>query len=272
MRKLILSILFVAAINSHAAEKSAEDDAVLFYVDDAAVTESLFKQYYAHKGYQIPADREQQKIQQNKVANEVINIFLLSKQAEAEKLEEDYHVQQALEVARKTTLSKVLITRYLKKMEISDADREKAYQALQEAAKQRLEFKARYITTDDEKTALDAIKKLKKGQDFNIVAAEYSVENFTNKDDSKLGWLSLQSQEKEIAEEIKSLEIGKYSAKPVKTRFGWHVIMLDDKKLPEIPPLSEIKQKLDSLVQQQKLAQEVAKLRQQATIKTPEKK
>ena len=272
MKKLTLALLLSITLPALAAEKPADDDPVLFYVNDEAVTESLFRQYYAYKEYQVPADREQQKLQQNRVANELINIFLLSKQAETEKLHQDYQVQQALEVARKNTLSKVLITRYMNKMEITDEDRENAYQAIVEGAQQRAEFKARFITVNDEKTAKTVIDKLSKGEDFSSLSKQYSTENFGKQDDSDLGWFLPDTQEKEIAAAIKALDVGKFNQTPVNTRFGWHVMIVDDKRTPEVPSLAEMKQKLTALIQQQKLREEVAKLRQQATIKTPEKK
>lgn len=272
MKKLLTLILLLTILETHAAETTATDDPVLFYVNDEAITQSMFRQYYAFKSYQIPADPEQQKIQQNKVANELINIFLMSKKAEAEKLDQDYHAKMALEVARKNTLSKVLISKHLNKMKITDKEREDAYQEVLQQAAKRAEYKARFITLKDEAKARLVIEKLNKGDDFNELAKLYSAENFGKQDDDSLGWFTADTQEKEVAEAIQSLEAGKFTEKPVKSRFGWHVIIVDDKKITEVPPLEQMKNQLTSLIQQQKLRQEVAELRKSATIKTADQK
>ena len=61
-----------------------------------------------------------------------------------------------------------------------------------------------------------------------------------------------------------------YSKKPVKTRFGWHVIFVEDLKLAKIPDQKSIEPKLASMVRQQKLATKIAELRKKITIKNAE--
>jgi len=62
------------------------------------------------------------------------------------------------------------------------------------------------------------------------------------------------------------LEIGTFSAAPVQTQFGWHVIKLEDKRIAPAPSLDEMRQQIGSSLTQQALARLIEELRQDATI------
>lgn len=272
MKILLSFILTIATLQINAAEQSDNNDAVLFYVDDEVITASMFREFYTSRGYKSLADPQQNKVQQVKAANELINILLMSKQAEADKLDQTEQVKQALEISRKHVLSKALVASYMKRVDVSDEELEKSYQQILQEAENRADYKASYILLDDEKVAKTVIEKLKKGEKFAQLAEKYSTENFANKNDSDTDWFSADSQEKEIAAAIKKLAVGEFTQEPVKTRFGWHVILVNDKKTQEVPPLTKIQDQLTDLVKQQKVRNEVAKLREKATVKTANQK
>ena len=51
---------------------------------------------------------------------------------------------------------------------------------------------------------------------------------------------------------VRQLEIGKYTATPVKSEFGWHVIRLEEKRATTPPPFESVKAQLGPLVNQKK--------------------
>jgi peptidyl-prolyl cis-trans isomerase C len=63
------------------------------------------------------------------------------------------------------------------------------------------------------------------------------------------------------------LEKGKYTASPVQSQFGWHVIRLDDVRSMQPPPLDQIKQHIVETLQQQQAKDFVESLKKKATIK-----
>ena len=56
-----------------------------------------------------------------------------------------------------------------------------------------------------------------------------------------LGWSAPSGYVKPFADALVALDKGKFSAAPVKTEFGWHVIQLDDVRELKHPPLDEVK-------------------------------
>ncbi|XP_001603612.2 peptidyl-prolyl cis-trans isomerase NIMA-interacting 4 [Nasonia vitripennis] len=93
--------------------------------------------------------------------------------------------------------------------------------------------KVRHILCEKQSKILEAMEKLKAGQKFNEVAATYSEDKARSGGD--LGWMTRGSmvgpfQEAAFALPISSLGSPVYTDPPVKTKFGYHIIMVEGKK------------------------------------------
>lgn len=96
------------------------------------------------------------------------------------------------------------------------------------------------------KKAKDIIKKLDKGEKFEDLAKEYSKDGSAS-DGGNLGYFNRGEMVKEFEEAAIKLEVGKYSKEPVKTQFGYHIILKTEQK--DKPKLDEIKEEIkDTLV------------------------
>ena len=94
----------------------------------------------------------------------------------------------------------------------------------------------------------DIIKKLDKGEKFEDLAKEYSKDGSAS-DGGNLGYFNRGDMVKEFEEAAIKLEVGKYSKEPVKTQFGYHIILKTEQK--DKPKLDEIKEEIkDTLVQE----------------------
>uniref|UniRef100_A0A1I7XY27 Peptidyl-prolyl cis-trans isomerase n=1 Tax=Steinernema glaseri TaxID=37863 RepID=A0A1I7XY27_9BILA len=93
--------------------------------------------------------------------------------------------------------------------------------------------KVRHILCEKQSKALEAIEKLKAGQKFNEVAATYSEDKARSGGD--LGWMTRGSmvgpfQDAAFALATSTPANPVYTDPPVKTKFGYHVIMVEGKK------------------------------------------
>ena len=61
-----------------------------------------------------------------------------------------------------------------------------------------------------------------------------------------LGWFAAGAMIPDFQAAVEALEPGQVS-QPVQTRFGWHVIKLEDTRIQQVPPLEQVH---DDLVQQ----------------------
>ena len=101
--------------------------------------------------------------------------------------------------------------------------------------------------TEDEKkkaenealnTAKEIIKKLDNGAKFEDLAKEYSKDSSAS-DGGNLGYFNRGDMVSEFEEAVVKLEVGKYTTEPVKTKFGYHIILKTEKK--EKQKLEDIK-------------------------------
>ena len=91
------------------------------------------------------------------------------------------------------------------------------------------------------KKAKEVIKKLKDGEKFEDLAKEYSKDSSAS-DGGNLGYFNRGEMVSEFEDAAIKLEVGKYTTEPVKTQFGYHIILKTDQK--EKPKLEEAKEKI----------------------------
>ena len=85
-----------------------------------------------------------------------------------------------------------------------------------------------HILVPTEAKAMELLFDLQRGKDFGEAAKQNSMCP-SKKNGGDLGWFSRGQMVKEFEDCAFSLEKGKIS-KPVKTRFGWHLIKVVDSK------------------------------------------
>lgn len=93
--------------------------------------------------------------------------------------------------------------------------------------------KVRHILCEKHGKILEAMEKLKSGMKFNEVAAQYSEDKARQGGD--LGWMTRGSmvgpfQEAAFALPISVLDKPVFTDPPVKTKFGYHIIMVEGRK------------------------------------------
>uniref|UniRef100_A0A1Q3FFB6 Peptidyl-prolyl cis-trans isomerase n=1 Tax=Culex tarsalis TaxID=7177 RepID=A0A1Q3FFB6_CULTA len=94
-------------------------------------------------------------------------------------------------------------------------------------------IKVRHILCEKQSKILEAMEKLKEGQPFNVVATTYSEDKATKGGD--LGWQprgAMVGPFQDAAFELPISTIGtpRYTDPPIKTKFGYHIIMVEGKR------------------------------------------
>ncbi len=150
------------------------------------------------------------------------------------------------------------------KTTVTDADIESYYKRkLKTDYTRQKEVKARHIlirvdkdAPEDKvaaaKTKIDEVAaKLKDGGNFAELAKEYS-EGPTGPNGGDLGWVKIGTMVKPFETALFALKKGDIS-EPVRTQFGWHLILAEDRKEPGVIPLEQVRDEV-----RQKAAEENA--------------
>ncbi|XP_071838714.1 peptidyl-prolyl cis-trans isomerase NIMA-interacting 4-like [Apostichopus japonicus] len=93
--------------------------------------------------------------------------------------------------------------------------------------------KVRHILCEKQSKALEAMEKIKAGQRFNTVAEQYSEDKARQGGD--LGWMTRGSmvgpfQDAAFALATSTPDKPIYTDPPIRTKFGYHIIMVEGKK------------------------------------------
>jgi peptidyl-prolyl cis-trans isomerase C len=72
--------------------------------------------------------------------------------------------------------------------------------------------------------------------------------------------------DKQFSEAMVKLEKGKYTETPVRTRYGYHIIQLDDVRPVKFPALAEVRQRITQQITQNKIDELVKALRAKAKV------
>jgi peptidyl-prolyl cis-trans isomerase D len=150
-------------------------------------------------------------------------------------------------------------------IEISDKDLEDYYKTRAESLA-REERRASHILIEDgedaDKTIATIQKRLADGESFADLAKEYSIDTASAKNGGDLGYAGRGVYDDAFEQALFALKKGQVSD-PVKTRYGVHLIKLDDVRRSEVPPLDEIKDKLRDELARDRAEKRYAEVRSQ---------
>ena len=97
--------------------------------------------------------------------------------------------------------------------------------------------------------AKDVIARLNNGEKFEDLAKELSADEGSAKNGGDLGYFAKGTMVDEFENAVAKLENGKYSTEPVKSSFGYHIILKVDQK--DKPKLKEVKDEIiDTLIKE----------------------
>ena len=96
------------------------------------------------------------------------------------------------------------------------------------------------------------ISLLNKGEKFENLAKKYSNDEANKNNGGNLGYFNYSDMEENFAKAAKDLKKGKYSTEPVKTQYGYHIILKTGQKAK--PSLDSVKENIRETIAQKNLA------------------
>ncbi len=233
----------------------ADEAEVLAKVNNSPITRSQIEALRAAKGDESEASERD-------LLSELISLRIVSLQAEKERLAQDPKIAAQLDYIRERTL----VSAYLERLQAEMAFTEEELQALyRQQFADLMEYKARHILYKTREEAETAIGKLDEGADFATLAKDESIGPSASRG-GDLGWFSAKTMVPAFAEAVSEMTPGHYSEAPLQTRFGWHVILLEQTRESTPPDFAEIEPRLRTFLVNQRLQDRILKLQQAARI------
>ena len=190
-----------------------------------------------------------------------VNGKILYQAAEKADVEALPQYQQELKTAKEDLARKVYVDMQVDK-KVTDEAVEKFYQdEYVHKFVSKKEMGAKHILLDNEKTAKEVIEKLNKKGDFDKLAKEYTKDKTVD-----LGYFTEDMMVPEFVAAAKKLKKGEYTKQPVKTQFGYHIILLEDIRDAKPLPLKDLEPQIRNILSQQAVAETFDELYQNAKV------
>jgi peptidyl-prolyl cis-trans isomerase C len=231
---------------------------VIATVNGEPITESELLEYRSTRRGTAGAQERQVML------DELITQKVVYQDALSQKLDKDPEVAKELEQLRKRVLLSAAVRKAMKEAQVTDEELRAEYDKLKERMVAP-EYKASHILVKEEEQARQLIEQLNQGADFAALAKEHSTDA-SGKRGGDLGWFSPQQMVPPFSQTVAQLEKGSYTSEPVKTQFGWHVIMLEDQRQSEPPAFEETRDRLEQMLKQRKVRDQFSALKEKANI------
>ncbi|MEK6748253.1 MAG: peptidylprolyl isomerase [Pseudomonadota bacterium] len=201
--------------------------------------------------------------QRHKLIKELINRELIFLDSGA--ILKNPDVQLEIQEQTRNIVTRYRIRKLLEDHPPSEGELKRVYkQQIVEAAS--TEYHARHVLVETEKEALSIIIELDNGADFAALAKKKSMGS-SGPQGGDLGWFSPNQVMKPIADAVTRTAVGKYTEKPVQTDFGWHVILVENKRKAEPPSFEDVEKQVRIIVENKIIGEFITGLRNKATIK-----
>ncbi|MES2537926.1 MAG: peptidylprolyl isomerase [Pseudomonadota bacterium] len=198
------------------------------------------------------------------VKEELINREILIQEADKLGLATKPEVKSQIDLARQSIVIRALVTDYIAKNPVKEADMKAEYDRFKSQAGDK-EYHARHILVEKEDEAKAIIAKLKGGAKFEELAKQ-SKDPGSAPNGGDLDWAAPGSFVKPFSDALVALQKGQMTETPVKTQFGYHIIKLEDVRAAKVPTYEEVKPQIAESLQQQKLQAYQQELRKKAKI------
>lgn len=223
---------------------------ILATVAGSAITEadvSAFLESLGKRGaaYDNPNGRRM-------VLEQLIGNKLLLLDAKRNLLEADPEFRAELTRVKETLLVNFNAERATRDVKLSSGELEEYYEKNRERFVTPERVNASHILVDSEETALELIKKIKSGEvDFETAARENSTCP-SKENGGSLGDFERGQMVAEFDAAVFEMQVGELTDTPVKTQFGYHIIKLNSKSEQSVAPLSEIRERLEAALLEEK--------------------
>ena len=244
-----VSLLILGACNSKTGNTPAAGD-IAATVNGTPISKSSVDKIIGQRSTMGQPDSPETR---KAIINQIAMTMLVSQEAIKKNLDKTPEVIDQINLTRQSILANAYVEDYTKNNPVSD-DMLKAEYDKVKAQMSGTEYKARHILVDKEADAKAIIAKLKKNPKlFDSLAKQYSKDPGSKGNGGDLGWFDPRAMVPEFGAAVAKLAKGKFTLEPVKTQFGYHVILLEDTRAKQVPTFEQVKPQLAKQVQDQNI-------------------
>lgn len=237
---------------------AAGDDKVLARIGNETVTDADLNEMVNvvpenfRRFYETPEGRK-------KTLEYIVNIYVLAAEAEKQGMDKSPQVSRLLNFTKKDLLARLYLDNLSKNLETpTEAEAKAFYEQNKTQYSVPESVHLHHILVKSDKEAKDVLARIKKGEKFPDLASQVSICPSKAKG-GNLDWLPRGSLVKEIEDVAFTMKNGEITG-PVQTKFGYHVLLLEDKKPAQESSYDQVKDYIFEQMKFQKQQDQYEKL------------
>lgn len=176
-------------------------------------------------------------------------------------------VEMALKNERRSLLAGELIND-INVASTTDEAIQDAYEAQYADGETEEEYNASHLLVETAEEAEAAKARIDGGEDFATVAQEVST-GPSGPNGGSLGWFGAGQMVTEFEQAVMDMDVGEVVG-PVETQFGFHVIILNEKRIKEAPTLDQVRGQLVAQIQESAIQERLTALEAETEVTRPE--
>jgi len=247
---LLLGVFLIPCVGN-----ADDPPAPVIVVNGITITQQDYDNYFKVRAKQSEITPDEQTL-----LEELLQRELLRQDAIEKKLDKHPKFIEKLRYLRDSMLMAAAMQDNLKQHPLDDATLRAEY-AMLEIPK---EYKVRHILVETEEAAKAIIAELGQNKTFGELAKDKSIDTEAAKNNGDLGWITKQKVVPEFGDAMEKLEKGKYTTIPVKSKFGWHIIQLDETRNVALPSFESVKRQIINALENRQMQEYVRNLRKKA--------
>lgn len=178
------------------------------------------------------------------ILQDLIETRLLAQEAEARGLDKAPDVKHRLEIARERILANVL-NEHLRDTILTDAAVKRFYRENLKLLGRGQLVHARHILLATKEAAIQAKLRLDRGEPFETVAYEVSIDRATGGEGGDLGFKVPDNYPEALQDIMKTAPIDQVVG-PVQSDIGWHLVKVVERRQQEPPTLESMRAQLEA--------------------------
>jgi len=219
------------------------------------------------------------------VKDVLITREVIAQEAIKKGLDQSPAVQTQLDMAKQDFVIQAYFEDFVKNNTPTEEQTRAEYEKIKAAQTddgKKMEYRVRHILIKLDAAAANDPKKQKAaeqrakaivaelnkkfGKNFAELAKAKSEDEGTKNQGGELDWTDGSNLVKEFTDAMVKLEKGSYTKVPVKTRFGYHIILLEDVRPVQFPPYEQVKERVQQELIKQARDKKIEELRGAAKI------
>ena len=194
----------------------------------------------------------------------VIDIKLIAQEGRKNRIQNEPSVKAAIEFVTEKVLMQAYLSKFIQE-NITEENLKTSYENFVSTKSTREELKASHILLETKEDALEVINILNTGEKFADIAKDKST-GPSGPSGGDLGWFKRGQMVPTFEDAAFLLKVNEITQEPVQTQFGWHIIKLFDKRIPEAPSYDDMKETLIQDIERRIIAKKVQDLRLNSSI------